>query len=203
MLAYNYRYVNQEKTLRRNRKLIAELMKIGVPVEPEALRPILLDDDNEEAADARMVLAGALTTIRKSGVSDPVAFYGEVCESEPEQLAESLSGVLAGRLALDRIARAQEVLKEQLAAKTGRPATGSPEQRRKQLSDAQARRREKLGRESGRKQINEWISMDAAERLAKIQSLHNCKSRAEALELVLQESILSPLLAPSQKPQTQ
>lgn len=184
--------------MRRNRKLIGELMQIAVPVEPDALRPILLDDDSADAASARAVLAGTLTTSRKNGLSDPVAFYREVCESEPAHLAEALSDML-GSLPLDGIARAQELLKEELAAKTGRPATASPDHRRKQQADAQARRREKLGRENGRKQINDWISMEAAERLAKIQSLHNCKSRAEALELVLQESILAPLLASSEQ----
>ena len=179
------------------RKLISKLLQVADPIEADGLRQLLLDEDGKEAGDARTVLAAALQSSRTAGVTDPERFYRDICETAPEQLAQALVKTAAESLTPTRIVRAQAVLKDQLSSKAGRPATGSPEARQAQLAEAQARRREKLAKEENRKQINEWISTGAAERLARIQQLHGCKSRAEALELVLQEEVLAALLSKS------
>jgi hypothetical protein len=178
--------------------LISKLLQISDPIEPDGLRRLLLDDDSDEARDARTVLAAALSSSRAAGATDAEQIYKELCEGAPEQLAEAMVNTPAERFSLARIAHAQGVLKDQLTSKAGRPATGSPEARQAQLASAQARRRERLAKEENRKQINEWISTGAAERLARVQQLHNCQSRAEALELVLQEDVLAALLARSE-----
>lgn len=177
------------------RKLILKLLQVADPIEADGLRRLLLDEDGKEAGDARTVLAAALQCSRKAGVTDPERLYRDICETDPESLAQAMLHTPAGSFSPTRMAHAQAVLKDRLTSKAGRPATGSPEARQAQLAEAQARRREKLAKEENRKQINEWISTGAAERLAKIQQLHGCKSRAEALELVLQVEVLAPLLA--------
>lgn len=169
--------------------LIARLLKIEEPIEADSLRRVLLDNDGREATDARTVLAGALQSSRRDGVTDPQQFYRSLCEATPAQLARTMTDTIAERLPPLRMMHAQAVLKDHLTSKAGRPAGG--EARRIQVAEAQARRREKLAKQENRKQINEWISMGAAERLAKIQQLHGCKSRVEALELVLHEDVLA------------
>lgn len=175
------------------RKLLAKLLQIAEPIDAESLRPILLDSNQEEAADARAVLAASLQTSRRAGVIDPQQFYRDICDATPEQLALSMDHPRAASFPLPRIARAQALLKDQLTSKAGRPATGSPKARQTQVAEAQARRREKLANQENRKQINEWISTGAAERLSMIQRAYGCRSRVEALELVLQEEMLAIL----------
>lgn len=173
--------------------LIAKLLQIADPIDADSLRQVLLDNDEREAADARTVLAGALQSSRRAGVTDPQQFYRGLCEAAPEQLARGMTDTVAESLPPLRMMRAQAVLKDHLTSKAGRPVGG--EARRIQVAEAQARRREKLAKQENRKQINEWISMDAAERLAKFQQLYGCRSRVEALELVLQEDVLAFLQA--------
>lgn len=176
------------------RKLIAKLMQIEEPIEANALRRLLLDDDSKESAVARTVLAAALQASRQHGVTDPEQIYMDICEATPMRLAETLASTQASAFSQNKIAQAQAILKSELTSKAGRPATGSPITRQAQLAAAQARRREKLANDEGRKQINEWISAAAAERLSHVQQFHGCKSRAEALELILQQDVLAAML---------
>lgn len=175
------------------RKLISKLLQIDGPIEADALRPLLLDDASEEAATARTVLAAVLLAGQRNGVTDPEQVYRGICEVTPAQLAERIADTPARSFSQDRITLAQARLKDELTSKAGRPATGSPEARKAQLAAAQARRREKLANELGRKQVNEYISADAAARLAQIQAIHG-KSRAEALEMILGLDVIETLL---------
>lgn len=183
--------MTQGKALRR--KLISKLLQIKGPIEADALRRLLLDDDSKEAVTARMVLAAALSASLAAGINDPDQVYRDICEVTPAQLAERIADTSARSFSGDQITQAQARLKDELTSKAGRPATGSPEVRKAQLAAAQARRREKLAIEQGRKQVNEYISADAAARLAHIQQIHG-KSRAEALELILGHDVIDSLL---------
>lgn len=141
-----------------------------------------------EAETARQVLAATLAVSRERGITDPDKFYFQVCSSTAAQLQEFLQGTSAAKLSRDKIARAQAILNQALTSKAGRPKESNLS-RAEQLAAAQARRREKLGHVEGRKQLNDWISAEAAAYLAEIKEIHGCQNRAEALELVLQAAI--------------
>lgn len=184
------------------RKQISNLMQIEEPIGADELLQLLPEDGNDDTASARIVLGSALAAARRNKVTDPAEFYYGVCSSTAAQLQPALEGTPAASLSKAKIIRAQTILKEVLTSKAGRPASAGGKSRAEQLAEAQQRRRQKLAQEEGRKQLNEWISGEAAAYLAAIQEVHGCKSRAEALELVLQAAMHGQVLTPPPKPKS-
>lgn len=173
------------------RKVIEQLLKIEEPTD-ELLQ--LIPADGDKATDtARLVLAAALSESRKQNLLDPADFYYRVCSSNAAQLTQFLQGTPAGKLTKEKMARSQAILTTLLTSKAGRPKT-STLSRNEQLAAAQRRRYEKKLNEEGRKQLNDFISAEAAAYLAAIKEIHQCESRAEALELVLQAAIKGKVL---------
>lgn len=177
------------------RKAIHQLLQIEEPTD-ELLQLIPADDDKatETARQtARLVMAAALAESRKQGLMDAAEFYFRVCSSNAGDLLQFLQGTPAAKLSKDKIARSQAILTTILTSKAGRPKV-SALSRPEQLAAAQRHRREKKLHEEGRTQLNDFISADAAAYLAAIKEIHGCKSRAEALELVLQAAIKGKVL---------
>lgn len=173
----------QENNMKR--KLISNLLQIEEPIGADELLELLPEDGNDETAIARTVLGSALQAARRNKLTDPGEFYFGVCSTTATQLQPALAGTPAAALSKAKIIRAQTILKDVLTSKAGRPRSAEGVSRAEQLAAAQKRRREKLRDQEGRKQLNEWISPEAAAYLAAIQEVHGCESRAEALEKVL------------------
>lgn len=176
------------------RKAISQLLQIEQPTSQSAeLLHLMPEDGTKETDTARLVLAAALESSRKHDITTASDFYFLVCSSQAAQLMPVLEGTPAAGLSKDKIARSQAILNNLLTSKAGRPKQ-SDLSRPEQLAAAQARRREKLGHEEGRKQVNEWISPEAAAYLNAIKEVHGCKTRADALEMVLQAAIKGQVL---------
>jgi hypothetical protein len=181
------------------RKQISNLMQIEEPIGADELLQLLPEDGNDDTASARIVLGSALQAARRNQVTDPAEFYYGVCSTTAAQLQPALEGTPAAALSKAKIIRAQTILKEVLTSKAGRPASADGLSRAEQLAAGQRRRRQKLAVEEGRKQLNVYISADAAAYLAAIQEIHRCESRADALEKVLQAAIQGQILTPPPK----
>lgn len=177
------------------RKAIHQLLQIDQPTD-ELLQLIPVDDDKVAEASrqvARQVMSAALAESRRQGLMDAAEFYFRVCSSNAGQLQEFLQATPAGKLSKEKIARGQAILNTILTSKAGRPKV-SDLSRHEQLALAQRNRREKKLHAEGRVQLNDFITAEAAAYLTAIKEIHDCHSRAEALELVLQAAIKGKVL---------
>lgn len=158
----------------------------------DAVLKLLPSASDPDAERARLVLAATINRFRKAGDTTPEGVYSVLCSGSAAELANFLKGTEAGKTTKQQLAAVQAVLTPLLTSKAGRPKT-TDLSRQEQNAAAQERRRERLKRE-GRKQINVWISPDAAAYLDAIQQIHHRDSQAEALELVLEAAMKGEVL---------
>lgn len=178
-------------SLLMKRKAISQLLHDG---DPAAVLDKLIPSTERQAATARRILTAALSQSRRDGLSDPVAFYTQVCESSAAALKQYLAGTPEGELSLGTITRCRALLKAALTSRAGRPKE-SPLPRKEQLATAQQRRRDKQRNEEGRKLLQVFISESAMAYIIAIQDTHAYASRDEAVEKVLQAAILGHVLS--------
>lgn len=168
------------------RKAINQLLRDDAPSDVLAK---LIPSKTTKVPTARRVLAAALGRSRRDGSSDAAEFYARVCESSPSALRQYLAGTPEGELSVATIGRSQALVKAALTSRAGRPKE-SALPRSEQIAAAQKNWRDKQRNEGGRKLLHVFISESAFAYLTTIQKEHDCASRDEALEKVLQAAIL-------------
>lgn len=174
------------------RKLIAQLLQDPDPT--AHLQELLPSDGHKDNDAAREILAAGLKVAPANNITEPQDLYFLVCSSTVEQLTPFLTDTPAAKFSKGQVARGQTILNKLLTSKAGRPAS-SDLSRKEQLAEAQKRRRENLKNQEGRKQVNEWVSADAATYLNTIKDIYGC-TKAQALDMILLAAFKGESLPP-------